>query len=83
MMTKQFNIRSEKAHALAVDLSKRRGKSLTQVVEDALEAYDQRVAAKEAYVFGPLLREAQAAARRSPSDIKIEDLYDPETGLPC
>lgn len=82
-MGKQFNIRSDRAHELATDMSKRFGKPINKVVEEALEAYDAHNAAKEAEVWGPLLRAAQQAARETPADFDLDDLYDPETGLPC
>lgn len=82
-MTKQLNIRSDRAHELALDMSRRFDQPLGKIVEDALEAYDAKNAAEEAELWGPLLRAAQQAARESPSTFKIEDLYDPETGLPA
>lgn len=82
-MGKQFNIRSEKAHALALDLSQRFNQPLSKVVEDALTAYDAKVAADEAELWGPMLRAAQKEARESTSTFEVDDLYDPDTGLPC
>jgi hypothetical protein len=82
-MSKQLNIRSDRAHALALDMSKRLHKPLAQVVEDALEAYHKKIETEEAALWGPLLRNAQVAARAFPPDFEIEDLYDPETGMPC
>lgn len=82
-MTKQFNIRSQKAHALALDLSRTLDRPLATVVEDALAAYKRKLDDDEAELWGPKLRAVQAAFRESKDDFKIEDLYDPETGLPC
>jgi hypothetical protein len=61
------------------------GKPMHEVVENALREYQRTVAAEayEAWLWGPALREAQAAFRDSKSDFKIDDLYDPETGLPA
>lgn len=81
-MPKQLNIRSDRAHGLALDMSRRFNRPLSKIVEDALEAYDAKNAREEAELWGPLLREAQAAFRESKVKFEIEDLYDPETGLP-
>jgi hypothetical protein len=84
-MTRQFNIRSEKARELAVKHARLTGKPLSQIVEEALEAFDkgQPSRVNEAELWGPLLHEAQAHFRESRAEFKIEDLYDPETGLPA
>ena len=82
-MTRQFNIRSEKARELALDLSKMLHRPLATVVEDALTAYKRKIDEDEAELWGPLLRETQAAFRASTVKFEIEDLYDPETGLPA
>jgi hypothetical protein len=84
-MTRQFNIRSEKARELAVKHARLTGKPLSQIVEEALEAFDkgQPSGISEAELWGPLLREAQAHFRKSKTEFRIEDLYDPETGLPA
>lgn len=84
-MAKQFNIRSEKAHALALDLSNRLGRPMHQIVEEALAAFDaaQPREVSEDELWGPMLERAQAAVREANCDFRIEDLYDPETGLPA
>ena len=85
-MSKQFNIRSERARELAIELSKRLGKPLNQVVEEALQAYDeaQPRALTRADVFSrEALEKLWAEAREKPEIFKIEDLYDSETGLPA
>lgn len=81
-MGKQFNIRSEKAREIALDLSGRSGRPLAQVVEDALVEHRDRLAEHEAEVWGPILRETQDAFLASKVKFEIADLYDPETGLP-
>jgi hypothetical protein len=84
-MTKQFNIRSAKAHAIALKHARASGKSLQQIVEAALEEFDsthQPVVDEEA-LWGSLLRKAQDEVRQSKSKFRIEDLYDSETGLPA
>lgn len=85
-MGKQFNIRSEKAHALALDLSQRFNQPLSKIVEDALAAYDRAQPprpTKNEVLWGPLLADAQRAVKEANSDFMIEDLYDAETGLPA
>jgi len=82
---KQFNIRSERAHELAMNLSRRLGKPMHRVVEDALEALDATLQqpVDEAELWGSLLHDTQSRFRDSKSTFEIEDLYDPETGLPA
>jgi hypothetical protein len=82
-MGKQFNIRSERAHGLAVDLSRMLHRPMSVVVEDALFAYKQKIDDEEAELWGPLLAETQAAFKASKVKFEIDDLYDPETGLPA
>lgn len=85
-MGSQFNIRSEKARALAIELSKDLEQPLAKIVEDALEAYraihPRRISRKE-LLWGSLLKEAQAEVRERGGTFEIDDLYDPETGLPA
>ena len=83
-MTKQFNIRNDKAYELAVSLSDRLGKPMHKVVEEALAAFDanhpsNRYGWEE---WKRLLEPSWASLRESKSDFRIEDLYDSETGLP-
>jgi hypothetical protein len=84
-MTKQFNIRSAKAHAIALKLSRTTGKPLHQVVEEALEAFDSECPAQpeswESWATDLKPTWQKVAERRE--EYKIEDLYDPETGLPA
>jgi len=82
-MGRQLNIRSDRAYALASALADKHHKSITAVVEEALAAYQaaaeprsERLARWEA-----LLEEDWK--HLNDSDFKIEDLYDPETGLPA
>ena len=83
-MTRQFNIRSEKARELATKYARLTGKPLSQIVEEALEAFDkeQPKAQDDQQIWSRLLKESQALVRKSKCDFNIEDLYDPETGLP-
>ena len=84
-MTKQVNIRSDKAHKLAVRLSQRHGKSITALIEESLaemDARDEAFMAKRAAEFHVALEHDRALLRESKSTFKIEDMYD-EDGLPC
>jgi len=86
---RQLNIRSDRARALAAELAERHNKPVTRIVEEALEAY------AKAEQGGDEPEDREATLRRwrklldedrkhlNDSDFKIEDLYDPETGLPA
>jgi len=88
-MGRQLNIRSDRARALAAELAERHNKPITRIVEEALEAY------AKAEQGGEAAEDREATLRRwrellevtwanlNDSDFKIEDLYDPETGLPA
>lgn len=84
-MGKQLNIRSEKARARAIELSRELDASVVKVVEDALAAYrpelPRRLSTDEV-IWSPLLEIDQRTVRESDCDFEINDLYDPETGLP-
>jgi hypothetical protein len=85
-MPRQLNIRSDRAAELARDLSARHGKPIALIVEEALEAYADEAAAKETPEerlerWLKLLEEDWKHLNRS--EFKIDDLYDPETGLPA
>jgi hypothetical protein len=86
-MKDQVHIRNAEAAHLARTWAKQTGKSITEVVLDALRRYrpETRPAASREREerFFRLLKEDQAAFRaRLEPEIPIEDLYDPETGLP-
>jgi hypothetical protein len=87
-MGRQLNIRSDRAYSLATELAAHRGTSVTKVVEEALEGLRARDDAdREAAVEAKLrhwmeLLEEDWKHLDPNSDFKIEDLYDPETGLP-
>ena len=83
-MGNQFNIRNETARELAVSLSVRLGKPLHKVVEEALRAFDAAHPHPQSAVekWLPQLRAIQADLRGKKIEFEIEDLYDPETGLP-
>src|SRR3954469_2516333 len=90
IMARQLNIRSDEAYKLAHRLAKKRGKSVTEVVTDALRAQD--LPAKSAPEVSPeqaartirALLEASERSARAAKDGSTSDhsyLYD-EHGLP-
>lgn len=81
-MGRQLNIRSDRAYALASELSKKQHKSITRVVEEALAAYRQANETQSETVARWKKMLEETWAQRNDSDFKIDDLYDPETGLP-
>ena len=82
-MGRQLNIRSDRAYEMASALSRKHRKSITAVVEEALAAYSQANETREEKLarWNHLLEEDRRYL--NDSDFKIEDLYDPETGLPA
>jgi hypothetical protein len=82
-MGRQLNIRSDRAYELANELAAREGKSITAIVETALAAYREATQPREGRLahWKKLLEEDRK--NLSDSGFKIEDLYDPETGLPA
>lgn len=80
-----LNIKDEEAHRLAREIGELTGQSMTTVVKEALREKLHRVK-EEA---GPPLSERLMAIGRRCADelsgvslMRIEDLYDEETGLP-
>jgi hypothetical protein len=88
-MGRQLNIRSDRARALAAELAARHSKPVTRIVEEALEAYAKADRGKEEREdrettlrqWRELLEEDRKYL--NDSDFEIDDLYDPETGLPA
>lgn len=87
-MGRQLNIRSDEACELASQIAKRRSTSITDAVllalreldaRDEVEQGESRDATRERW--NRLLEEDWK--HLNDSDFKIEDLYDPETGLPA
>jgi hypothetical protein len=83
---RQLNIRSDRARALAAELAARHNKPVARIVEDALEAYAATEAGTEDR--DATLRQWQALLEEDRRHLdnggfEIEDLYDPETGLPA
>jgi len=81
-MGRQLSIRSDRAYELASALSRKRHKSITKVVEEALAAFQQANETEDETVARWKKMLEHTWAQRNDSDFKIEDLYDPETGLP-
>jgi hypothetical protein len=88
-MGQQIAIRSDKARELVDRLSERHGKSITAVIEDALQQMDAqdeatRAAEREArrICWHEALEHDRAILRESNVNFEIEDMYD-EDGLPC
>ena len=86
-MKDQVHIRNAEAAHLARTLAKQTGKTISEVVLEALRSYRPGKHPKTPRERGErmirLLREDQAAYRaRGKPEIPLEDLYDPESGLP-
>ncbi len=79
-MPRQLNIRSDRAVELARDLAARHRKPIARVVEEALEAYGGETKEERLERWKKMLEEDRK--HLNDSDFEIEDLYDPETGLP-
>jgi antitoxin VapB len=77
------NIKDPEAYRLASAIAGKTGKSLTQVVIDALRAEHQRLVPAEWDKLDAVVEEVWALPDRDPrsSDEIIADLYD-ENGLP-
>ncbi len=82
-MGKQMNIRSDLAYELASEKAAITGKTLAQVIEDALVADREREIAERRARWDIALANDRAVLAESAPKFTIEDLYDPETGLPC
>jgi hypothetical protein len=85
-MKDQVHIRNAEAAELARALARQTGKTITEVVLDALRRYRPPAARRtrkksEIERWHELLEKDWAQGRRDP-EIPIEDLYDEETGLP-
>ena len=88
-MGRQLNIRSDRAYELATKLADERGTAVSRIVEEALERMarddEERAEAKAQATlrhWKELLEEGWKHLDPD-CDFKIEDLYDPETGLPA
>ena len=84
-MAKQVSIRSDRAHALAVKLAQRHGKSITALIEDALaelDARDEAAIAERRTRWSAALEQDRKMLEGRNIAFEIEDMYD-EDGLPC
>jgi hypothetical protein len=82
-MGRQLNIRSDRAYEIASALSKKQRKSITTVVEEALSAYQAANETRGETVARWKKLLEKDWENLNDSDFRIEDLYDPETGLPA
>ncbi|MGL5824551.1 MAG: type II toxin-antitoxin system VapB family antitoxin [Nocardioides sp.] len=81
-----LNIKNERVHQLAREAAARTNQSQTGAIAKALELYlatlDAEALAKRARIDA-LLADIHVRMRATEhSALSIEDLYDPETGLP-
>ena len=84
-MTKQVSIRSERAHALAVKLAHRHGKSITALIEEALaekDARDESAIEERRARWRKAIAPVQSHVRDHGVSFAAEDLYG-EDGLPA
>lgn len=91
MPQRQLNVRSDEAAQLAAALAKRLGKTTTQVVEDALRAYENSACPVDERGFTPEQRRRYDAISEAAREIRkhvkpgmsFDDswMYD-ENGLP-
>jgi hypothetical protein len=83
-MKDEIHIRNAEAAQLARDLARQSGKTIGEVILEALRQYRPRrpsqVPRKQIAKWQRLLREDRKHLRRQ--EISIEGLYDEETGLP-
>jgi len=80
---RQLNIRSDRAYELASAMADKQQRSVTSIVEEALAAYAETIETPEETMtrWRTMLEANRPLLARS--DFQIEDLYDPETGLPA
>ena len=84
MMGAQMNIKSDEAYALASEIARREGVSLTQAVVDALRAR-QRFLTKDERLAEAMRICADIRAHMSVETLAFDidkELYDEDTGLP-
>ena len=82
-MGRQLNIRSDQAYELASTLARKQQKSVTAVVEEALMAYSAGIETPQEKLerWKAMLELNRPLLGKS--DFSVEDLYEPETGLPA
>ncbi len=81
-MGKQLNIRSDVAYELATTIALRRRLPLAQAVVEALQALEDRDRQVFRDGFDRALAHDQKLICESGATVEIDDLSDPETGLP-
>lgn len=82
-MGREWKIESDKAYEIASALADRHGKSMTVIVEEALAAYEEATQQPSERMKHWLSLLEEDWKHLNDSDFKVEDLYDPETGLPA
>lgn len=82
-----LNIKNQRVHDLAREAARRSGETQTSVIEKALEQYlaDLDVVQTQKQVrLDEILADIHSRVRATEHlHVTIEDLYDPETGLPA
>jgi hypothetical protein len=81
-MARQLNIRSDRAYRLAASLASRQGRPIAAVVEEALALYDAASGAPGARLERWKAQLETSRRRLNADPFEIDDLYDPDTGLP-
>lgn len=82
-MGRELKIESDRAYELASALADKHGKSVTAIVEEALAAYHAAMEQPSERMEHWLSLLEEDWKHLNGSDFKVEDLYDPETGLPA
>ena len=79
-----LNIKTEEAHQLAKKIADKTGESITTAVTTALRERLQRIEKDDRFDEAWAIAQRIAARLNGPGPkmMKIEDLYDEETGLP-
>jgi len=84
-MKDQVHIRNAEAARLARALARQTGRTINEVVLDALRQYRPGAPAPspaQELVYGRELLRRDQIAFAGREEIPLEDLYDPDTGLP-
>jgi antitoxin VapB len=79
-----LNIKTEEAHRLAKKIADKTGESITTAVTTALRERLQRIEKDDRFDEAWAIAQRMAARLNGPGPkmMKVEDLYDEETGLP-
>lgn len=77
-----MNIKNQEAHDLALAIAREEGKTVTQVVLEALREWRATgPAERRRREIERAVRELQGVCRGM--DLSTDELYDPETGMPA